>query len=88
MGSKKSSKLRKKERRLAEISRAQNTRMGVAPSNASAVTIEDKNDKFVGKSGYHELPEAEIKKDMIKNAAFLVFAIVVIVGIKISGWSL
>ena len=88
MGNKKSSKLRKKERRLAEVSRAQNVRMNVAPSKASAVTIEDKNDKFAGKSGYHELPEAEIKKDMIKNVAFLVFAVAVIAGIKISGWSL
>jgi hypothetical protein len=88
MGNKKSSKLRKKERRLAEVARAQNVRVNVASSQASEVIIEDRNDKFVGKSGYHELPEAEIKKDMIKNVAFLVFAVAVIAGIKISGWSL
>ena len=85
MGNKKSSKLRKKERRLAEVFRAQNVRMDTAPS---VILNEDKNNKFAGKSGYRELPETEIKKDMIKNAAFLVFAVAVIIGIKISGWSL
>ncbi|KKS31057.1 hypothetical protein A2380_03400 [candidate division WWE3 bacterium RIFOXYB1_FULL_43_24] len=88
MGNKKSSKLRKKERRLAEIARAQSVREGVITPKISPVVTGEKTEKFVVKGGYHELPMNEIKKDMLKNFAFLVFAIAVIVGIKISGWSL
>ncbi|HAI63212.1 MAG: hypothetical protein UU90_C0020G0003 [candidate division WWE3 bacterium GW2011_GWD2_42_11] len=84
MGNKKASKLRRQERRLAEIARAQSARQGIVPSKVSVETAE----KNTAKVGYHELPTAEIKKDMIKNFAFLLFAIAVIAGIKISGWSL
>ncbi|HBY09832.1 hypothetical protein A2473_02735 [candidate division WWE3 bacterium RIFOXYC2_FULL_42_13] len=88
MGNKKTSKLRKKERRLAEIARAQSARQGTVLPKVFVAAAEIKNEKSIGKIGYHELPEAEIKKDMVKNFIFLVFAVAVITGIKISGWSL
>ncbi len=87
MRNKKTSKSRKKERRLAEIARAQSARQVTVRPEVFASAAEVKNDRSIGKVGYRELPTAEIKKDMVKNLIFTVFAIMTIIGIKISGWS-
>ena len=87
MRNKKTSKSRKKERRLAEIARAQSARQVTVRPEVFASAVEVKNDRSIGKVGYRELPTAEIKKDMVKNLIFTVFAIMTIIGIKISGWS-
>ncbi|AHB39978.1 MAG: hypothetical protein ACD_25C00019G0004 [uncultured bacterium] len=88
MGNKKTSKSRKKERRLTEIARAQSARQGNVRPRVLAASAEVRDEKSIGKIGYHELPTAEIKRDMVKNLIFMVFAIMTIIGIKISGWSL
>lgn len=84
MKAKKSSKARRKERRLAEIARAQ----AAANRTVVAQTVTSEAEKIQvkqNKLGYHELPMKEIRKDLIKNAAFMIFAVALIIGIKITG---
>ena len=82
---KKSSKARRKERRLAEIARAQAATQRSVAAKSVLLEKEDKLQVKQNKLGYHELPMSEIKKDMIKNAFYLVFAVAVIIGIQVSG---
>lgn len=85
MGNKKRSKQKRRERRLAEIARAHSSVQGHTADVLQNVPREDGVKISVPKSGFHELPMKEIKKDMVKNAAYLVFAIGLIVVIEISG---
>lgn len=87
--SKKLSKKEKQQRRLNELKKAS---VAVSGNNALPVAYESKynntNEKVVSESklSYHPLPLKEIKRSLIMNLIYAVFAVAVIVGLSVSGF--
>lgn len=68
-----------------EIVRAQNSAQGHAVGITQNLQKENETKISDSKGIFHELPMTEMKKDMIKNAAYLAFAVALILVIEISG---
>ncbi len=86
--SKKLSKKEKQQRRLNELKKAS---VAVSGNSVLPVAHESKsgtaNEKVIPESklSYHLLPLKEIKRSLILNLIYAVFAVAVIVGLRVSG---
>ena len=85
---KKASLAQKEQRRLSEILKAQTSGRGYSPNfsvDKKTVHLETKSEK---QADSFMLPISDIKKDLVKNIAFAVFSIVVLVVLNKTGFGL
>jgi hypothetical protein len=75
-------------RRLNELKKASarvDTRVVLEKSKEEQVGVGEVVPR-IADSGKYQLPIEEIKKDLVKNLVFAVFSVVLVVGLKITGF--